>query len=140
MRHFVYSTLTNDHRYTNWTRPDDQKMLPKVISEVLIKGGANRANVHGLTPLGIRTEVTDEQLESLKANKIFGRHCEQKLILVYDELEDPEIVARKHMQSADPSAPLTPNSEIFQRVNEDGEKIIPKSNGSILSRIANKFS
>lgn len=141
MRHFVYSTLTNDHRYTNWTLPTSKGMLPQVETQVLIRGGANRAGNHGVTPIGVRTEVDEEQLEALKKNKSFQRHCEQKLILVFDEQQDPEEVAKKYMTAKDQSAPLTPNSEIFKQPNSDGETIKPSSDGkSIVSRVLSSFS
>lgn len=130
MRTHVYSTLTNDYKYTNWSRPSDVTKYPEIISEVLIKGGANRATDRLVTPLGVRTEVTDQQLESLEQNVTFNRHKKLGFILVTTDKEDADDVARRSMTPKDKSAPVTPNDPIFQRQDSDGNSITPQKTKS----------
>jgi len=139
-RFFIYSTLTNDHAYTNWTLPKEAGQRPEIKvhqdgfkEQILIKGGANLPNEHFVTPLGVRTEVTERQLEALKLNHVFQRHLAQGLLLIKDEKDDPELIARKHMAKADDSAPLTPKSEIFRDRGEDTIK--PADAGSVRGRV-----
>lgn len=124
MRYYVYTTLTNDHDYTNWTNPSDKTIYPTIESHVLIRGGANRATVKQQTPLGIRTEVTELQHEQLMRNRKFLQHMDRGFIVVTTDKNDPEEIARKEMEKADNSAPLTPNSAIFKKVARDGDDVI----------------
>lgn len=119
---FVYSTLTCPHNYTNWRLSDDKRKLPAVESVVTIKGGANLANAKQITVLGVRTQVTAEQLECLERNTVFQRHKKKGFITVFNDQEDPETVAKKHMEARDNSAPITPNSEIFKKADETAVK------------------
>lgn len=125
---YVYSTLTNDHNYTNWSTPSEKSMIRNVIpGAVLIKGGANLANVENprVAPRGVVTEITDKQLEYLEQNSVFRKHKNSGLILVLQSRVDPETVAQQDMKDKDNSAPLTPKSDIFGRVGPDGETIKP---------------
>lgn len=128
--HYVYSTLTNSHAYTNWTRPADPNFKPEKIEDrkkgfpVVIQGGANLAtspeSKRGRhTPAGVVTQITEEQLEYCRQNSTFLRHEKQGFLLVIDSKQDAEEVARD-MTARDKVAPITPQSEIFQ--SEDGVK------------------
>lgn len=121
---YIYTTLTNDHAYTNWTKPTDPKMRPQIAEQVLIKGGVNLPNEHLITPLGMRTAVTDKQMEALNRNKKFLQHKERGFIVIKTDADDPEKVARRHMEKRDNSAPLTPQSEQFRDRGEDTIKPI----------------
>jgi len=128
MIHFVHSTLTNAHRYTNWTRPTDPTLQPEIIPDpVVIKGGANLAtspesNMGRRTPRSVVTQVTDKQLEYLRANKVFNRHEKQERIFVLSSKENSEKVARD-MNPKDAAAPLTPSDPHFNKPEtEEGDK------------------
>ena len=114
-RFYVFSTLTNDHVYTQWTRPSDPNMGPEIIPRpVLINGGANRATYPDgaqgrFTPRGVRTEVTEAQMEYLNGSTMFKRHLKKGFITVTTSKEESDLVARD-MQKKDNSAPLTPTS------------------------------
>ena len=66
-KNYVFSTLANDQLYTNWL-PGGGDMPIKGHS-VLIKGGTGVADDRLITPLGVSTEITDYDLEELKAKK-----------------------------------------------------------------------
>lgn len=125
MRYYVFSTLTCDHNYTNWNPPPETKSLIRTIrSQVLIKGGANLANVDNprLAPKGVMTEVTEQQMAELDHNSVFQKHKKRGFIVVTMSKADPEQVARQDMAPKDNSAPLTPDSAIFQREGEESIK------------------
>jgi hypothetical protein len=99
---------------------------PEIIAQVVIKGGANLATDRLITPLGVRTEVTDQQLEQLEQNTIFQKHKKQGFIVVMSDKEDPDDIA-KGMTPKDQSAPVTPNDPIFKRHDADGFAIKPST-------------
>jgi len=103
---FVFSTLSADQEYTNWAKGGED--LPIPVGRVLIKGGANIARKDLVTPYGVVTEVSDEQMKILQTNDVFKRHEERGFIKVQDVSEDPEKVAAD-MEGRDKSAPLVPN-------------------------------
>lgn len=100
----IYSTLTEPQQYTKYESAGDTH---RVIASVRINGGHGKADHKTLlTPLGVATEVTDEQYEMLKENKAFQRHVERGFITVTGKKEDAEKVAAD-MTSSDGSAQLT---------------------------------
>ena len=128
--HYVYSTLTNSHRYTNWTRPSDPTLQPEIIGEpVTINGGANLAtspesNAGLRTPKGVLTVVNDEQLEYLRANSRFLSHEKQELIFVVSTKEKIDTVVRD-MNPHDKAAPLTPSHPALnEKPKEENDGVI----------------
>lgn len=140
-RFYVYSTLTNPHRYTNWTRPTDPTKYPSIRHAVLIRGGANLATspeskTGRHTPLGVKTEITEKDYEELMQNKIFLRHMNRGFVLVTNANGDVEKMARADMEAADKVAPLTPKSAIFnQKPQNEEEDPLRVADKSILERI-----
>jgi hypothetical protein len=135
MRYWIHSTLTNDHLYTQWTRPEDKNLSPEVIPDpVFIKGGANRATFPDdrfgrHTPRGVMTEVTERQMEYLEGCWNFQRHKKRGLITVTTSKEDPEDIARD-MHPKDNSAPLTDSSPELNKPDPPtapGEGIVAKA-------------
>ena len=61
-KNYIYSTLSSSVKYECEG------------ASILIKGGANIPNVHMLTPKGVVTEVTDEELVLLGGNSVFQLH------------------------------------------------------------------
>lgn len=135
---FVFSTLTNDHKYTNWRTPNEKSMIRIIDGEVLIRGGANLATADNpkFAPKGVMTEVSDQQMEILEKNSQFKKHVAKGLIFVTREHADPEVVAKSDMLAKDNSAPLTPDSEIFNRPDPDGNTITPlEGKPSMIDRV-----
>lgn len=148
-RYYVYSTLTNDHAYTNWTLPTEVGKRPEIKvhadgfkEQITVRGGANLHTDELKTPLGVRTEITEKQWLALQENKVFQKHLKAGLVLVKDEKDDPELIARKHMEKADMSAPLTPKSEIFKDKGEDTiTPVVDKTvRGRVVSAVRGVFS
>lgn len=100
---YVYSTLSNDQRYVSYRA--DVNGVPQAESSIFIAGGANLMNKHFITPLGVATKVTAEQLAELKRNELFKLHEANGFITYSEKKEDPEQMAAV-MTGRDQSAPI----------------------------------
>lgn len=100
---YVYSTLSNDQSYTTYS--DVAGGVPQKSHAIFIAGKANVANAHFITPLGMVTEVTAEQLAELRRNPVFRLHEQNGHLSVSQAKADPEHVAAS-MQGRDASAQL----------------------------------
>lgn len=100
----VFCTLSNDQLYTNYEKGAGGVSI--AVEKVLIKGGAGIANKRLITPLGVATEVTENELKALHNNPDFLAHKKQNFIVVREKKADPDKVATD-MQQHDKSAPLT---------------------------------
>lgn len=105
---YVYSTLTNDNAYGPW-EPGGAD-LPNKPRQVVILGGANRANRDNRmwTPRGSCTVITDEQLAICEADPIFKQHKHNGYITVSDKESNADDVAQSDMEARSQDAPLTP--------------------------------
>lgn len=122
-RIFIYSTLTAPQEYTVYSPVDlsNQIVIPSVIESVKIAGGANVADSRQITLRGVRTEVTEEQLDILKRVPLFLEHEKRGFITVRSDKVDPEVAAAE-MKQKDDSAPVTPNDYI-QSIGKEGAAI-----------------
>lgn len=103
---YVYSTLTCDNEYHSFVQGGAD--LPMSQASVLIKGGAGVANNRVVTPQGVRTEITEQDLEVLRSNKVFELHEQNGFVKVeVDLLVDADVVAAD-MASRDGGAPVVP--------------------------------
>lgn len=105
---FVISTATNDAYYPEYAPGGAD--LPVIKRKVLIKGGANRGGKHLHTPHGVATEVSEDDLEFLKAHPAFKRHVEKGFLTVVESKKEPEAdKVALDMTPKDASAPRTPD-------------------------------
>lgn len=123
-RIFIYSTLTGAVKYNTYGN-DEGAALPRVLRSVIIKGGANLADKNLVTPKGVMTEITEEQLADLREIPVFQLHEKNGFIKIETANRDVEKTV-SDMQARDESAPLTPDdfidSEIKPEVTVDGKK------------------
>jgi hypothetical protein len=96
---------------------------------VLIKGGHGVSNKHFVTPQGVMTKVSDDDMSILLKNDAFKRHCEKGFMHYEKKYINPEKAA-KNMENKDGSAPYTPadyetgkNSEADQKIYKSKEKM-----------------
>lgn len=101
----VYSTLTCDQQYVAWKKGGNDVNM--VEHSILIKGGTGIANKNIITPYGVRTEISDQEAELLKQNKVFQVHEQNGFVRIEQRSVEPEKVAAD-MSARDESAPLTP--------------------------------
>ena len=103
---FVLSTLSAPVEYTIYSKDfaGDQPTLNRVIKKIVIDGYANMANKHFITEKSVLTEVTDEELELLKTNKVFQMHVNNGFM----KIVETKTHDTSNMEEFDNSAPLTP--------------------------------
>ncbi|MCG1038789.1 hypothetical protein KQH49_06780 [Mycetohabitans sp. B5] len=116
--HYVYSTATCDTAYGVWINSGND--LPIRTRAIVIKGGAGVANKNLITPRGVVTQVTDEDLALLEKDEAFQRHVKRGFIHVERSKTDPEKVAAD-MTGRDQASPLVPQ--------DFAEKKRPKTRG-----------
>lgn len=104
---YVYSTLSCDQAYSVWEKTGNDIPVPKRI--VTIKGGNSVAGKNLITPRGVATFVTDQQLEALEKCDAFKRHKDRGYLRVDKQEMAPE-KAVASLNSKDESAPLTPET------------------------------
>lgn len=102
---YIFSTLSADMAYTNHEQGGAD--LPIDLPPVLVKGGAGVMNDRIVTPRGVVTEVTEAQVEYLRANSVFKLHEKNGFVMVSDKAADPDKVAAD-MTGRDNSAPMVP--------------------------------
>ena len=109
MSSFIYSTLSSNIYYPTYrVRANPNQATPnKVKSGVLLYGGANVANKNFVTPEGVVTEVSDEQLEELMNNEAFNRHLKRGFFSIQKKEVKIE-KAVKDLKKKDKIAPITP--------------------------------
>ncbi len=110
----IASTMTSDVKYTRWTSNpggiNTKKEVTTGKDHVLIRGGhgvAQRKADGGLvTPNGIITSVTEEELAFLMKDEVFQTHLKAGAVKVLKHNTTPE-KAVKDMATESKSAPLT---------------------------------
>lgn len=115
----VYSTLACDNVYAQHVQ--STKDLHHFEHKILIKGGAGVANKHLITPKGVATIVTDEQLEALEKNPGFAQHKKNGFITVQKSGNEAVDKAVKNMKADDESKPLT-DADFEDLVEEEKSK------------------
>ena len=105
--YFVFSTLANDQKYVDWSKPATEGQLPVEQGSVVIKGGFGMMNDRFVTSMGVRTEVTEEQMAMLQRNPGYLAHLKAGFLTVHTKPAEAEKVAAD-MNRADGSLPLTP--------------------------------
>lgn len=104
---YIYSTLTCDNAYTIYSEGVNGLKVPQ--GRITIKGGTGIANDRLITPLGVTTQVSAEELEQLETNPIFQQHKANGFIVVQTEgkAQDAEKVAAE-MSLDNKDAPVSP--------------------------------
>lgn len=120
---YVFSTLACDQKYVNYepvpdTNRDSRSQamdLPKPIRSVLIKGGSQVINKSLVTPMGVMTTVSDEELEALEQNEVFKMHRRDGFISIEKNKADPEkIIEKRNLNLLDGSRQLVPDDKRFK--------------------------
>lgn len=125
----VYSTLTSDHVFVVRGTPPAQGQPAPILKRVLINGGTGVANKRTLiTPYGVHTEVSDDDLAVLEQDPSFQRFKQRGFIRVEKRESRPEIVAQD-MAKDTGSAPLTPADYADNIENDEGATPVGKRRG-----------
>jgi len=120
MAKYICSKLACDNAYTVWEEAGKTgNDLPKKRSVVLIKGGAGVADKRVITPYGVVTEISDQQLEMLQRDcPQFSRHLKRGFLKILNKNpSESEVKKIADDQGEDKSAPLTPS-----KLKSEGKK------------------
>jgi len=102
---YILSKLANSQIYTQYAKGANN--INQIVYKVLIKGGADVTDKHLVTPEGVITKITQDELEILKANKDFQNHLERGHVKYFGH--NPNIDKEAHKLEKDNSRPLTPD-------------------------------
>ena len=102
---YILSKLANTQIYTKYAKGANNLNL--VVAKVEIKGGADVTDKHLVTPEGVITEVTSDELEILKENPDFQKHLERGHVKYFGI--KPNIEKNAQKMEKDNSKPLTPS-------------------------------
>jgi hypothetical protein len=106
---YIYSTLTTDVTYALYGESPANGAPAIVKASVFIAGKANVINKNLITPMGVMTKVSDEELSLLKENHTFKRHVDSGFIKIETRKVDPEVVAPDmQISTVDEGAQVTP--------------------------------
>lgn len=103
--YYVYSTLASPVSYNVFAKAGAD--MPVIDKSIVIAGGAGVATKNLVTPRGVMTKVSEEELTLLRQNTVFQLHEKNGFMNVEKKQADPEVVAAD-MTGRDNSAPLVP--------------------------------
>lgn len=123
--YFVYSTLTCPNIFVTYLN-NSSKDVSVPIKKVLIHGGHGVANKQFVTPKGVVTSVTEEEMEEhLLKNVSFMEHVANGFITYEKKKVDPEKRAAD-MKDKDGSAPITPADYEKSENSDEGTPVYKK--------------
>lgn len=123
---YIYSTLTCDQAYTIYSEGANGLKVPQ--GNIIIKGGTGIANDRLITPLGVVTSVSEDNLKLLQENPIFQQHEANGFISIQKDgkAQDPEKVAGE-MNTDNKDAPVTPSD--YEKGGEGATKVANNKKG-----------
>ena len=101
----ILSKLSSAQEYTFYADNMGGK-INRPIKTIRINGGANIADKNFITPQGVTTFISDEDLEILVKHPIFQLHVNNGFVKVVQSSNDKG----EDLEQADQSAPLTPKT------------------------------
>ena len=123
---YVYSTLAADMLYTLYKDSPNGQKIP--VKEIRIRGGAGVADRRTLiTPLGLVTPISAEDLAMLWQNDVFVLHESNGFISVQATKKDVEAVVPE-MNHRDASAPTIAEDFGDPEDENDTDAKVSKSN------------
>ena len=95
----VFSKLSSDVTYHDWVPGGGD--LPVKAFSVTIKGGAGVTTKNLITPLGVHTEITEQDAEVLNRNEVFKLHQKNGFVKIQKKDADVEKVAADMADTSD---------------------------------------
>lgn len=133
---YVYSTATCPIAYVKYQPrlivEKNDRAAPghnKILKKVTINGGHGVSNRQLVTPIGVVTHVSDEDLDFLIEDQNFQRHVKAGFVS-YDKRKVEPYKKAANMSEKDGSSPLTPKD--FEKGENDSDDLrvykgIPKN-------------
>lgn len=134
MTYYVYSTATNSTNYVQYESNSSsdlgkiKKRADGSLVKIEIHGGHGVANKHFVTPRGVMTKVSDEDMEILLQDQAFLRHHKAGFITYEKKSVNPEKMAA-NMADKDGSAPITPK-DFVETENSIADSKVYKKKGA----------
>ena len=101
----VYSKLAASVNYTEWLRGGaDVNTKGRVVH---IEGGANVITKSLVTPLGVHTEISEDDANFLRNDEHFKEHEKNGFVTIQERFVDIEKIVVDMGDKVDKSAPLT---------------------------------
>ena len=101
----VYSKLASSVNYTEWVKGGAD--VPTKGRVVHIAGGANVITKSLITPLGVHTEISEDDANFLRNDEHFKKHEKEGFISIQERYVDVEKIVVDMGENVDKSAPLT---------------------------------
>ena len=125
---FIFSTMTCSNTFAVFAPKTDPTTLSTIMKRIHINGGHGLKNPDGMiTPKGVVTKVTDEELQLLEGMLGFRQQVAAGFLVVDKKNTDAEKKAA-NMSQHDKSAPLTPKD--FEMGKDSSEDALIYSNKS----------
>jgi hypothetical protein len=108
----IFSTLSAGVDYTGYKKTDSESGAREVEQVVSIKGGAGVASAldvlagKPLTPAGVKTEVSEDELKFLKEHPVFKEQLAAGFLKIVENKHEKAEKVAKDMNKDDTSAPL----------------------------------
>jgi hypothetical protein len=118
----IYSTLSTPTTYNLFKQGHGN--VQSIEHSVTLKGGANVAQDDSgklWTPLGVVTEITDEEFSILKENEVFKLHLANKFLTIREnekEQDVEKVIGESEMNPRDLSAQKVPEDFPANPVND----------------------
>ncbi len=112
----IASTLSADVHYTIYEKKNHPSGANTVVHKIKVKGGANVANSKHiladrvLTPKGVVTKVSEEDLALLEKDEVFQTHKKNGFVQIIHSNAAPDAdKAARDLEAKDQSAPFAPD-------------------------------
>ena len=91
---YICSKMACDNAYTTYhPRKESANDMPRKNRQILIKGGSGVVDKQLVTPHGVVTKITREELDFIKKNDpAFARHEKRSFLKVFDKEPSPKNV------------------------------------------------
>ena len=129
---YIFSTNTNDIEIIQYAIPENPRQEAIPLRRFTIKGGANLTNKNFITPRGVATRCTSEELEWLLKQRAFQQGVGEGFFSCSNSEHDLERTV-SDMQAADKSAPLTPKDYEPGGRRADSKTGAPKVTGQTVA-------
>ena len=110
MTYYVYSTLACSNDYCVYREVPEEFQnvgrIHNILHKITIKGGTGVINKHLVTPQGVVTQISDEDMEYLLKDEVFNVHVKNGFI-TYQKHEEKVDKVVKDLKKKDKSAQMT---------------------------------
>jgi hypothetical protein len=115
----IASTATSPLRFVHYDLTQDERMVPRELASVTIRGGANLPNKVLMTPKGAVTSIPDKDWEWLCKDVLFLKMVNDGFLTIIGDPREAEH-AYRDLTAKDGCAPKTESDFARVKNNTDG--------------------